>query len=92
MRPLTFLASVCAQIDRVFGVSLSYGATFGDKPHWTLAVLIPAKGVRLVRVVDDIGNIRAVAQDISNELQQLTHLTLAVRRGEEKLSLDTYQA
>lgn len=41
MKPLAYLASICAQVDPGFRVSLSYGAHGGDVPDWRMTVRLP---------------------------------------------------
>ena len=93
MTPLTYLAALCSQIDRHYSVSLSYGARAGDNPHWTLAVTIPSKDIRLSRAMNNLAGILKDAQALGRELEHLCALNMVVKRGEvSTISLDTYEA
>ena len=93
--PLTYLAQLCSQIDRVYSVSLQYGAHPGEAPCWAITVTIPARNIHVVRrfmPMATLKNIAFEAQTLGGELQMLASLTMAVNRGEETIRLDTYQA
>ena len=92
MMPLTYLANLCSQISRSYSVSLQYGAHAGEKPCWALTVVIPAHNIRMVRPMAHLKNILVEAQTLGGELQCLASLNMAVKRGEETISLDIYQA
>lgn len=90
--PLTYLANLCSQIDRSYSVSLQYGVHLGEKPCWELVVAIPAHRIFKVRPMADLKNILVEAQTLGCELKCLASLNTAVTRGEETISLDSYQA
>jgi hypothetical protein len=92
MMPLTYLAALCSQIDRNYSVSLSYGASVGDAPHWTLAVAIPSKDIRLARKMKNLAGILKDARELGVELEHLLSLYMVVKRGEITVSLDNYEA
>ena len=91
MMPLTYLAALCAQIDRQYSVSLSYGAHVGDYPCWILAVTIPSKDIRLERHMKNLMSILKDAYELGRELEHLGALYMAVKRGEITVSIDTYE-
>ena len=92
MMPLTYLANLCSQIDHTYSVSLQYGAHAGEKPCWALVATIPAHNIRMARSMANLKNILVEAHALGCELQCLISLNMAVKRGEETLSLDSYQA
>ena len=91
MMPLTYLATLCSQIDRQYSVSLSYDANTGEYPCWRLAVAIPSKDIRLARTMKNLAGIRNDTRILGRELEQLCALYMAVRCGEITISLDTYE-
>ena len=52
MKPLSYLADLCAQIDKTYSVSLQYGAHAGDAPQWLMCLRLPLKAIYLGRVLE----------------------------------------
>ena len=94
MAPLTYLADLCAQIDRTYSVSLEYGAHVGNEPCWQMHVRLPFKAISLSRQLvrgDDIQANTSAAQSMAQDLQRFLSSVKDIP-GEEMYNLDTYNS